>query len=317
MLQISDNNFYVIQSWMVRKLKLTGLDLLIFAIIYGYSQDGENEYFGSLTYLAEMTGCTKRGVIKSLTNLVDNGYILREESTFNNIKCVTYKTNMELCSQVVNSVHRGMNSVPNSGELSSPNNKYIYNKKQDIDINTREDDTEKAFNTFWEAYPRHTNTSKKETFKKFCKAIQKTDLQTMLNAIELQKQTKQWKDGYIPMPTTWLNQEKWEDDVDIPAEKPKRIYTDTEKAWLAADWLSRKLHSMYPTISELKPEILQVWASVFDRMENEDNHSAEEILALMKFAFQDDFWCTKITSPWELRKHYVKLLAQAKKERWL
>ncbi len=37
----------------------------------------------------------------------------------------------------------------------------------------------------------------------------------MLMKIEQAKQTKKWKDEgdkYIPMPSTWLNEERWEDE---------------------------------------------------------------------------------------------------------
>ena len=48
------------------------------------------------------------------------------------------------------------------------------------------------------------------------KAIKKTDLQTILNAIEIQKTTAEWKKDsgqYIPYPATWLNAECWNDEV--------------------------------------------------------------------------------------------------------
>jgi hypothetical protein len=44
----------------------------------------------------------------------------------------------------------------------------------------------------------------------------------MLSAVEAQKQTDQWtKDGgqYIPHPSTWLNQGRWEDETEIEVEK--------------------------------------------------------------------------------------------------
>ena len=306
------SKYYVIQSWMVNTLNLKGLDLLIYAIISGYSQDEESEFYGSLSYLTEMTGCTKRGIIKSLSYLVENEFIIRRETMVSGIKTARYRVNfkkleeMEQSSQVVNSVHHPMNSVHPENNLNINNNIYINNAH------------EEDFEVFWDAYPKHTNTSKKEAYKKFCKAIEKTDLQTILNAIELQKKTKQWIDGYIPMATTWLNQEKWNDEVEIYSapEGQKRYYSEEETSWKAANWLSKKLHMIYPTIKPVSENILQIWASVFDKLEVEGGHSPEEILSLMRYAFQNDFWQTKITSPWDIRKHYVKLLAQAEKDGW-
>lgn len=98
--------------------------------------------------------------------------------------------------------------------------------------------------------------------------------------------------------------------------KQQKTYAEDETAWKAANWLSRKLNKEYPTIKLATPETIQSWASVFDTMENEDGHSAEEILALMRFAFQDNFWKDKISTPWDVRKHYIKILAKATKEGW-
>lgn len=323
----ANSKFFVVQSWMVSKLGLKGLDLLLYAIIAGYSQDEESEFYGSLTYLSEMTGCTKRGIIKSLNYLVENEFIIRHNVTVNSINTTRYRMNykklsdMEQSSQVVNSVHGVVNSVHTPvNSVHTENNLNKNNINNNIYISTRAREYENEFDKFWEAYPKHTNTSKKEAYKKFCKALEKTDIETILNAIENQKKTRQWIEGFIPMATTWLNQERWEDEVEIytePEEKaPKKTYTENDTAWKNANWLSRKLNSLHPTIKQVSDDILQVWASVFDRMETEEGHPAGEILRLMKYAFQDDFWQTRITSPWEVKKHYVKLLAQAEKDGW-
>ena len=69
-----------------------------------------------------------------------------------------------------------------------------------------------AFDAFWEAYPK--KTGKEAARKSFARA--KADIGTMLSALEVQKQSEQWtKDNgqFIPNPTTWLNQGRWEDEV--------------------------------------------------------------------------------------------------------
>lgn len=71
------------------------------------------------------------------------------------------------------------------------------------------------FDTFWDEYPNRKGKPKaREAFKK---AIKKTTLETMLSAIQKQKHSSQWtRDNgqYIPYPATWLNQERWDDEVD-------------------------------------------------------------------------------------------------------
>lgn len=75
------------------------------------------------------------------------------------------------------------------------------------------------FEIFWKAYPK--KKSKETARKAFEKAIKKTDLQTILDAVEKQKTTSDWMDQngqYIPYPATWLNAGAWEDEVDDTEE---------------------------------------------------------------------------------------------------
>jgi len=75
------------------------------------------------------------------------------------------------------------------------------------------------FEHFWRAYPKRLGKGAAE--KAFDKACGKGTaalevLPKLLKAIDAQRKTPQWlKDGgqYIPYPATWLNQRRWEDDV--------------------------------------------------------------------------------------------------------
>ena len=95
--RISDANYYIVQGWMINRLGLKGVPLNVYAIIYGFSQDGENEYTGSLQYLCDFTGgTTKPTIIKALKELVDKGYILRREEYINGVQFNRYKVNLPL-----------------------------------------------------------------------------------------------------------------------------------------------------------------------------------------------------------------------------
>ena len=89
-----------------------------------------------------------------------------------------------------------------------------------------------AFDQFWVCYPKKKN--KADAVKAFKKAIKKAPLEQMLTALDVQMQTTEWKkeDGrYIPYPSTWLNGERWNDDV-TPAEmKGTRSIYDEIDSW--------------------------------------------------------------------------------------
>ena len=81
---IKSKNYITIQGWMTTDLGLKGNSLIIYAIIYGFCQDGKSCYNGSLEYLQSWTNSTRQGVILALKNLVSSGMIIREDSKPNN-----------------------------------------------------------------------------------------------------------------------------------------------------------------------------------------------------------------------------------------
>lgn len=92
---MKDSSFFVIQGWMVNCLKLKSNELLIFAIIYGFSKDNQGKFDGSLKYLSEASGISKNTVINSLNSLVEKEFIIKENITINNITfCKYYQNDM-------------------------------------------------------------------------------------------------------------------------------------------------------------------------------------------------------------------------------
>ena len=75
------------------------------------------------------------------------------------------------------------------------------------------------FESFWEIYPKHQDKKKaKQKFLKLCTDEKK--YQEIMGG--LRNVLPMWakKDNkYIPMPTTWLNGERWNDEVDLHMEE--------------------------------------------------------------------------------------------------
>lgn len=119
--KLKDGNYFVVQSFMVKELKLKGNELIVYAIIYGFSQTENQTFSGSLQYLAEWTNSTKQGVLKSLKALQEKGFIIKNENYINGVKFVEYyatKFNTPL-----NYVEQGvLNKVEHPIKQSLPNN---------------------------------------------------------------------------------------------------------------------------------------------------------------------------------------------------
>lgn len=76
---ISGKNYITIQGWMVTELGLKGNELIIYSVIYGFSQNEGQRFCGSTKYLEEWTNSTKKGVLNSLKSLCDKGLLKKEE----------------------------------------------------------------------------------------------------------------------------------------------------------------------------------------------------------------------------------------------
>jgi len=92
---LKDDNYIVIQGWMVNHLKLSGNELMVYAIIYGFSQDGESKYEGSGKYIADSVGISRRAVSLILNSLVEKGYIKKFDYTEKGVKLCNYQAAAE------------------------------------------------------------------------------------------------------------------------------------------------------------------------------------------------------------------------------
>ena len=91
---VNDGNYFVVQGWMVNKMQLSSNELMAYAIIYGFTQDGESEYAGSAQYIADWLGISKRRAYDVLGRLVERGYLTKKE--------ITVANNLKLCRYVAN-----------------------------------------------------------------------------------------------------------------------------------------------------------------------------------------------------------------------
>ena len=171
---ISEGTYITIQGWMRTELKLSGNELIVYAIIYGFSQNEQGEFTGSAQYLADWVGCTRRTVMTILNKLVENNFISKTEIILNNNeKRVSYQAERgcEKTSQGVKNFHRGCEKNSQGGvknfhsgcEKISHNNINNTNNNNNRDINThdagaREESAEAVENfTTWDAGPLSEN----------------------------------------------------------------------------------------------------------------------------------------------------------------
>lgn len=115
---MKDENFYVVHGWMLNKLHLKGAELNVYAIIYGFTQDGETEFTGSRRYLSEFTGLTTKTIDNTLQALVEKGLITKKTDKINGVIFNSYRA-------VVN--FEGVEKFSTGGVEKFSTNKIDYN----------------------------------------------------------------------------------------------------------------------------------------------------------------------------------------------
>lgn len=155
---IRDENYYQICGWMITRLGLRGTALNVFAIIYGFTQDGESEFKGSRQYLSDFTGATRPTIDKALSELIEHGLIIKNSDTINNITFNRYKVDLNAIKNFI-----GCKETLQGGcKETLPNNNNIDN----IDIK-KERKTATQYDAILEAKVK--NEEIRETLREFIK----------------------------------------------------------------------------------------------------------------------------------------------------
>lgn len=123
---MKSENYISVQGWMRTELGLKGNDLLVYAVIYGFSQTENQCFTGTLSYLADWCGSTKQGVMKNLKSLQEKGLIVKEEKRVNGVKFVSYYATQ--FNGAVNTVYGGMKQSLTGGGKHSLTNDNIEDK---------------------------------------------------------------------------------------------------------------------------------------------------------------------------------------------
>ena len=179
----------------------------------------EQTSFPSISHIAGKLGISRPSVIEGIRQLENFKIIIAERKEG---KVTEYKLtdksvwSLDQSTTFTSQPRLPVNHVDHTSQpdLLVPVN-VVDPKNTNIEIPIKKTNNTVGFDSFWKSYP-------KKEGKGACKKIwarlrpSKQLLEVMLGAVEDQKSTEKWKkDGgqFIPMPATWLNQERWEDEI--------------------------------------------------------------------------------------------------------
>ena len=88
---------------------------------------------------------------------------------------------------------------------------YITDKIRDrLDKNIK---TIVRFDEFWNLYPNVRKNNKKGCLEKWKNKNLDLVADKVIGYVKTMKETKQWREGFVPAPMTLINQERWEDGI--------------------------------------------------------------------------------------------------------
>lgn len=187
----------------------------LYAFLYS-KPDGWNFEANRISKQSKDGRDSVRGAIKELE---DNGYLEREKlSDGRMIYRIVYKPMTE---NPLQAIENPMTEKPNDGKTHSGKTRHISNKEIKV-IKSISNKEICAFDLFWESYP--VKRARKPAQMKWDRLDHSTRIIILEDIQNRKEKDVQWISGFIPHPTTYLNQERWNDEITSKIDKGHKIY---------------------------------------------------------------------------------------------
>ena len=112
------DNYITVPGFAIVELGLSGNELLCYSLIYGFTQDKETEFRGSLNYVASALNVTKQNAKKIIDRLIDRGLIEKREMFFSGVKFCHYVANRYGVTEIATG--RYQNNNTGVAEIATP-----------------------------------------------------------------------------------------------------------------------------------------------------------------------------------------------------
>ena len=120
---------------MITALHLKGCELLVYAVVFGYSQKGAGCYFGSAAALAESLGVSRQTIVSTFKSLTERGLLIKTDDYHAGVHTCAYAVNLDLSNNFTGCQEtlQGCKEILQGGSQKTlHNNKSIDNKIDNI-----------------------------------------------------------------------------------------------------------------------------------------------------------------------------------------
>jgi DNA-binding transcriptional regulator YhcF (GntR family) len=206
-------------AWAVKQKTANAGQKLVLLLLANHANGVTGQCNPSHRRLAESCEMGASTLRKHIAELEKHGFLIIVPKFVDGVQLPNqYNLNLDGCSNQADGM---LNTSIGVCSNRAPN------KQEDKTVIKPVDQKNNYFDEFWKAYPRKTNKGfARKVFEKL--KVDDAMLTKMLQAIYVQNKNV-WKDKdqqYIPHPSTWLNGERWDDEVVV---KPMSA-SDREKA---------------------------------------------------------------------------------------
>ena len=152
--------------------------------------------------LAKETGLSEQSVRTSLGRLISTNEITKHSTHTYTIITINNYDKYQVSNQQDNQVLTKCQPSANHSirEIDKIDNTYAH-----------------SFKTFWKQYPRKESKKRAETIYKRKATSKKKETKILegLKRFNVKWKAEETEKRYIPIPTSWLNAERWEDEIEI------------------------------------------------------------------------------------------------------
>lgn len=180
--------------------------ILVWIWLLTYADDRGKVTFGR-KQISKDTGIGESSVYRAIQHIatkMSDEVNIKANNTFSEILILNYAKYQRKPNNKVNNNRTTSEQQPNTNkEIKNKRNIYVH------------------FDAFWSAYPKKVNKKKaQEIWSKL--NPDKLLVDRIMLSLDRQKNSKSWlKDGgaFIPHPSTWLNQERWNDETELTTQR--------------------------------------------------------------------------------------------------
>ena len=224
-------NYTNIPNFVSEVLRLKGIEKEIYSIIYGFSQDAESRFTGSINYLCRVTLFSRKTVSDTLKSLSESNLIIKYIKDVNGVQFCEYVYNKEILKEKLSEYENSLNNEESEDYTPSVKITPFHVKTthniidNNIDINIKEkiykkESSEKEvfeeFRKIYKGTKRGLDTEFNNFIKKHKdhKSVVLALKESYLNQEEI-RAVKKSKGEFVPEYAnlqTWINQRRWENE---------------------------------------------------------------------------------------------------------